>query len=69
VARKTKTRNRPVDRSRSSKAGRPPADVPTSARNRRRRKSATVAVKKDTMLAQTERTRAWWPGKRREKKR
>jgi hypothetical protein len=66
VARKT---NKLSAGPRSKKAGRPPRDVPTSPQSRRRRKSATAAVRKDTMIAQTERTRAWWPGKPREKKR
>jgi hypothetical protein len=54
---------------RSKKAGRPPRESTTSPQSRRRRKSATAAVRKDTMIAQTERTRALWAGKPREKKR
>ncbi len=44
-----------VSRSRSAKAGRPPVEIPTSAQKRRRQKTAHVAVKKDTMLLETDR--------------
>ncbi len=55
---------------RSAKAGRPPREVPTSSRIKRRRKTATAAVRKDTMLQQTPEARVWWGvGKPKEKKR
>ena len=39
---------------RSKKAGKPPRDLPASRQAKRRRVSATAAVKKDTMLKQTD---------------
>ena len=46
---------------RSPKAGRPPADAAGSPQVRRRRRSATAAVKKDDMLVQTDRgTKVLW---------
>jgi hypothetical protein len=48
---------------RSPKAGRPPQTKARPARVKRRTKSATVAVKKDTTLVQSERDpRARWSG-------
>ena len=48
--------------SRSKKAGRPRAEVPVTPRVRRRLKTATAAVQKDTTLFQTgEGPRARWP--------
>jgi hypothetical protein len=50
---------------RSPKAGRPPQTSARPARVKRRQKSAHAAVKKDTMLVQTERDpRARWSGSR-----
>jgi hypothetical protein len=50
---------------RSPKAGRPPQTSTRPARVKRRAKSAHAAVKKDTMLVQTERDpRARWSGSR-----
>jgi hypothetical protein len=47
---------------RSAKAGRPPKDVTPKPRGQR---TATAAVRKDTMLMQTDRgPRARWPGSR-----
>ena len=40
----------PVRGPRSAKAGRPPEDVRTPARVRRRQKTARIAVRKDTTL-------------------
>jgi hypothetical protein len=48
---KKKTARAPA---RSSKAGTPPVDTPGRPQAQRRRRSATVAVKKDTMLKQTD---------------
>jgi hypothetical protein len=56
---------------RSPKAGKPPREIAASPQVRRRRKTATVAVKKDTMLSQAAdgpRVR-WAVGKPKEKKR
>jgi len=47
-ARRTKT----LVARRSPKAGSPPRDAPSTPRERRRRKTAHVAVRKDTMLMQ-----------------
>jgi hypothetical protein len=47
-ARRTKT----LVARRSPKAGSPPHDTPPTPRVRRRQKTATVAVRKDTMLMQ-----------------
>jgi hypothetical protein len=47
-ARRTKT----LVASRSPKAGKPPRDMPVTPRVQRRRKTAHVAVRKDTMLMQ-----------------
>lgn len=57
--------------SRSPKAGRPPVEVVSSPQVGRRRKTAHVAVRKDTMLSQAAdgpRVR-WAAGKPKEKKR
>jgi hypothetical protein len=60
VATRKKTPGTPA---RSPKAGRPPKPSARPARVKRRDKSATTAVKKDTMLVQTERDpRARWSG-------
>ncbi len=56
---------------RSRKAGRPPAEAVSSPQVRRRRKTARVAVRKDTLLSQAAdgpRVR-WAAGKPKEKKR
>jgi hypothetical protein len=45
-------RNSPQPR-RSAKAGRPPVEVPGTPSTKRRRKSATTAVRKDTMILQS----------------
>lgn len=51
---------------RSRKAGRPPVEVVSSARVRRRAKTAHVTVKKDSMLMQAERPpRTVWGAKSR----
>ena len=50
---------------RSPKAGRPPSKSARPARVKRRERTATAAVKKDTTLVQTERDpRARWSGSR-----
>jgi hypothetical protein len=50
---------------RSKKAGRPPEPTATPARVRRRLKTATAAVRKDTMLLQSAQDpRARWPAAR-----
>jgi hypothetical protein len=47
---------------RSKKAGRPPRELSTTPRVRRRQKTATTAVRKDTMVLQSaEDPRARWP--------
>jgi hypothetical protein len=47
---------------RSKKAGQPPRDLSTTPRVRRRQKTATVAVRKDTMALQSSQDpRARWP--------
>ena len=47
---------------RSKKAGQPPRELSTTPRVRRRQKTATTAVRKDTMLLQSaEDPRARWP--------
>jgi hypothetical protein len=56
---------------RSPKAGKPPHEIASSPQVRRRRKTATAAVRKDTMLSQAAdgpRVR-WAVGKPKEKKR
>lgn len=45
-------RKPPLSPARSPKAGRPPVEAASSDRIRRRQKSATAAVRKDTMLLQ-----------------
>ena len=46
---------------RSAKAGRPPADSTARPQARRRQRSASTAVKKDTMRMQTDRgTKVLW---------
>ncbi len=70
MARKKTTREKVIEPRRSVKAGRPPREVPTSPQARRRRRTATAAVRKDTMLTQTPEARVWWAvGKPKEKKR
>jgi hypothetical protein len=60
-----KPRTKILQPARSSKAGRPPHEIVPTAQGRRRRKTATVAVKKDGMLMQTSRgPRSRWPGSR-----
>ncbi len=56
---------------RSPKAGKPPQEATASPQVRRRRKTASAAVKKDTMLSQAaEGPRVRWAvGKPKEKKR
>lgn len=52
----------PIRPSRSQKAGRPPESRPETPRVRRRRKTATAAVRKDSMLLQSAQDpRARWP--------
>jgi hypothetical protein len=51
-ARKKGTKRQGRTPSRSQKAGRPPEEAVAPPRVRRRRKTAHVAVKKDTMLLQ-----------------
>jgi hypothetical protein len=52
---------------RSPKAGRPPHEIVPTPQGRRRRKTATVAVKKDSMLMQAARgPRSRWPASRTE---
>jgi hypothetical protein len=47
---------------RSKKAGQPPRELPATARVRRRQKTATVAVRKDTTALQSSQDpRARWP--------
>jgi hypothetical protein len=59
ATRKKSTRTSP----RSKKAGRPPQPSAPPKRVRRRQKSATAAVRKDTTLVQTEKDpRARWSG-------
>ncbi|MBI1893566.1 MAG: hypothetical protein HYS14_05600 [Candidatus Rokubacteria bacterium] len=48
------SRRKPVQPSRSPKAGRPPERVISSRRVRRREKTAHVAVRKDTTLFETD---------------
>lgn len=68
--RKETTRKLVVQSPRSPKAGRPPREVRGSDQVERRRKTATAAVRKDTMLTQTAEARVWWGvGKPKEKKR
>ena len=56
-----------IEPARSAKAGRPPREMAPTAQGRRRRKTATVAVTKDTMLMQTARgPRCRWPASRME---
>ena len=51
-----------IEPARSKKAGQPPEQPPIAPRVRRRQKTATAAVRKDTMLLQTAQdTRARWP--------
>ena len=59
------TRKKTAAPRRSPKAGRPPQTSARPARVKRRSKTAHAAVKKDTMLVQTERDpRARWSGSR-----
>jgi hypothetical protein len=47
---------------RSKKAGQPPRELPATAHVRRRQKTATVAVRKDTTVLQSSQDpRARWP--------
>jgi hypothetical protein len=58
-------RTKALESTRSPKAGRPPRDIVPTPQGRRRRKTATVAVKKDTMLMQAARgPRSRWPASR-----
>ena len=58
-------RKRAPTTGRSRKAGRPPREITASPQVKRRSKSAHAAVKKDTMLLQTDRgPRARWPASR-----
>jgi len=58
----TRKKTGPTPR-RSPKAGRPPKASAQPAQVKRRARTATAAVKKDTMLVQTERDpRARWSG-------
>jgi len=55
----------PIQPTRSKKAGRPPEQRSIAPRVRRRQKTATAAVRKDTMLLQpAQDTRARWPAAR-----
>ena len=55
----------PRGATRSKKAGRPPESTATPARVKRRLKTATAAVRKDTMLLQSAQDpRARWPAAR-----
>ena len=55
----------PRNATRSKKAGRPPEPTAVPARVRRRLKTATSAVRKDTMLLQSAQDpRARWPAAR-----
>ncbi len=49
----TRIREKPHP-ARSPKAGRPPEEIRTSSQNRRRQKTAHVAVKKDNTLFETD---------------
>lgn len=70
MARKRATGRTPFQAPRSPKAPRPPRERAVPPRVRRRRRTATVAVRKDTMVAQTPRARVWWAaGTPKEKKR
>jgi hypothetical protein len=61
----SKPRTKVLEAVRSTKAGRPPHDTVPTGQGRRRRKTATVAVKKDTMLMQAARgPRSRWPASR-----
>jgi hypothetical protein len=52
----------PTQRPRSKKAGRPPEQRPITPRVRRRQKTATAAVRKDTTVFQSSQDpRARWP--------
>lgn len=56
------TKKRAMRSLRSAKAGRPPQELSATPRVRRRQKTATAAVRKDTMLLQSaEDPRARWP--------
>jgi hypothetical protein len=56
---------RPPAAARSKKAGRPPEPTAAPARVRRRLRTATTAVRKDTMLLQSAQDpRARWPAAR-----
>ena len=55
------TRKTQRDSKRSPKAGRPPASPTAKPQAKRRQRSASAAVKKDTTLAQTDRgTKVLW---------
>ena len=61
----SKPRTKFLEPARSAKAGRPPRQTVPTAQGRRRQKTATVAVKKDTMLMQAARgPRSRWPASR-----
>ena len=62
-----RSKTRTLESVRSAKAGRPPREMGVTAQGRRRRKSATTAVKKDTMIMQAARgPRCRWPASRTE---
>jgi hypothetical protein len=61
----SKPRQKVLEPARSPKAGRPSRDTMPTAQGRRRRKTATVSVKKDTMMMQAARgPRSRWPASR-----
>lgn len=56
-------RAKPGESKRSKKAGRPPVEAASRPQVERRRKTARAAVKKDTMLLQTDAgTQVVWAG-------
>lgn len=61
----SRPRTKVLEALRSPKAGRPPRAIAPTTQGRRRRKTATAAVKKDTMLMQTARgPRCRWAASR-----
>lgn len=62
---RSKPRKNVLQAARSPKAGRPPREMAPTAQGRRRQKTATVAVVKDTMMMQTGRgPRTRWAASR-----
>jgi hypothetical protein len=60
-----KPRRKVLEPARSPKAGRPPRQTAPTTQGRRRRKTSTAAVKKDTMLMQPARgPRSRWAASR-----